>query len=88
MNKVRRKMIDKVIEEVAVLQNTLEELQQRIEEIKEEEQDYLDNIPENLQSSDHYEKAENALNALEEAIDWFDCVDADELLSALDEAKE
>lgn len=52
MNKVRRKMIDKVIEEVAVLQNTLEELQQQIEEIKEEEQDYLDNIPENLQSSD------------------------------------
>ena len=50
MNKVRRKMIDKVIEEVAVLQNTLEELQQRIEEIKEEEQDYLDNIPENLQA--------------------------------------
>ncbi len=33
------------------------------------EQDALDNIPENLQSSSRYEKIEDAISSLEEAMD-------------------
>ena len=87
MNKERRRKIDKAVENVNSLQNVLEELQQQIEEIQDEEQDYLDNIPENLQNSERYETAENALDNLEEAVNWFDNIDIDELLSLLEEAK-
>lgn len=87
MNKERRRKIDKAIENVNSLQNILEELQQQIEEIRDEEQDYLDNIPENLQNSERYETAENALDNLEEAVNWFDNIDIDELSSLLEEAK-
>ena len=87
MNKERRRKIDKTVENVNSLQNVLEELQQQIEEIRDEEQDYLDNIPENLQNSERYETAENALDNLEEAVNWFDNIDIDELLSLLEEAK-
>lgn len=35
--------------------------------VYDEEQDVLDNVPENLQSSERYEKIENACSALENA---------------------
>lgn len=87
MNKERRKQIDVVIEAINDFQNSFEELQQAIEEIRDEEQEYLDNIPENLQSSERYELAEDAVNNLESAVDWFDNVDVEELTSLLEEAK-
>lgn len=34
----------------------------------EEENDYLDNIPENMQSGERYETAENAVSSLEDAV--------------------
>ena len=49
MNKKRRKCIDSVILKINNLQDIIEELQQDIEDIAANEQDYLDNIPENLQ---------------------------------------
>lgn len=87
MNKERRKRIDKAIEEVNQLQEVLEELHQIVEVIRDEEQEYLENIPENLQGSERYETAENAVESLENAVDWFDGVDIDELISALEESK-
>lgn len=87
MNKERRKKIDIAIENANKLQETLEELQQIVEEIRDEEEEYLNNIPENLQSSERYNAAEAALDNLEVAVDWFDNVDIDELTSSLEEAK-
>ena len=87
MNKERRNKIDKAIEEVNRLQDALEGLQQIVEEIRYEEQEYLENIPENLQGSERYETAESAVESLENAVDWFDSVDIDELISALEESK-
>ena len=87
MNKERRNKINKAIEEVNRLQEALEGLQQIVEEIRDEEQDYLENIPENLQGSERYETAESAVESLENAVDWFDKVDIDELISALEESK-
>lgn len=87
MNKERRKQLDVALETINEIQDRIEELQQMVEEIRDEEQEYLDNIPENLQSSERYEVAENALNCLEEAVDWFDNVEIDSLISTLEEAK-
>ena len=43
-----------------------------IEQLCDEEQDYLDSIPENLQGGERYEKSEEAVSALEGAVDCLD----------------
>ena len=48
MNKVRRKEITECL-------NTLSTLKDELQVLLDEEQDYFDNIPENLQTSERYE---------------------------------
>ena len=52
MNKIRRKTLAELYEELA-------SIKERLETVKEEEEEYLENIPENLQGSERYEKAED-----------------------------
>lgn len=61
MNKIRRKAID-------ALNDRLEELLSDLEAIYDEEQEYLDSIPENLQGSERYEIAESAVENLDSTI--------------------
>lgn len=65
MNKPTRKQLQKIID-------SLESLKTELEEINESEQEKLDNIPENLQGSERYERAETACGYLEDAIYSFD----------------
>lgn len=65
MNKNRRKEIREII-------NELEELKEKIEMVLAEEQDYYDNMPENLQGSERGEIAESAIFELEESLDNID----------------
>ena len=60
MNKQRRKDIDAIIER-------LESIREEIITVRDEEQDYLDNIPKNLQNSERYEIADNAVRELDDA---------------------
>ena len=62
MNKSRRDNIQEVVGQLEDLKSTLEGLQG-------EEEEYRDNIPENLQGSERYEKAEEACDTLSEAVD-------------------
>ncbi|MFV0515795.1 MAG: hypothetical protein ACK5MV_00145 [Aminipila sp.] len=88
MNKVRRSKINAVIQEIETLKETMQGLRDIIEEIKEEEEDCLENIPENLQGTDRYDSVETAAENLESAYDWFDESDIDDLLTYLEEAKD
>ena len=63
MNNNRRKQIDKAIS----ILNTANEM---IESIRSDEEEYMDNMPENLQSSMRYSDAEEACGHLEDAISW------------------
>ena len=65
MNNVRRKRIIN-------LSDKLSELKEELEIIAEEEQEYIDNIPENLQNSERYERADEALSNLNDASDALD----------------
>lgn len=60
MNKTRRKRIEALL-------TALSEIIDEVESLRDEEQEYLYNIPENLQSSERYAIAENAASNLEEA---------------------
>lgn len=72
MNNARRKEINSIIEQIA-------ELKDNLENILEDEDDYRDNMPENLWGSKRYEISENAssnlefgISSLEEVIDYLE----------------
>lgn len=60
MNKVRRKNLQSIIDR-------LEDIKADLEEITYEEEEYRDNIPENLQGSEKYERADEACDSLNDA---------------------
>lgn len=65
MNNTRRARINDLIRD-------LERKKSEVESILSEEQDYYDNMPENLQMSSRAEAAEEAISNLEDAISSMD----------------
>lgn len=65
MNAPRRKNLQKVID-------MLEALKSDVETARDEEKEYRDNIPENMQESDRYYKSDEACDNLNYAMDNFD----------------
>ena len=76
MNKARRKELGRAVE-------LLEEAQSIIESCRDEEQEYMDNMPENLQESEKYYAAEEAVNNMDEAYDKID-----EVINSVESAME
>lgn len=67
MNNERRK-------EIATAISMIEEAKSILEQCQADEQDYFDNMPENMQSGDKGQLAEQAANDLQEAVDSLDNV--------------
>jgi t-SNARE complex subunit (syntaxin) len=61
MNDKRRREIRKIKEQIA-------DLAMRLEDIRDQEQESFDNMPESLQQGERGEKMESAINELEEVI--------------------
>lgn len=61
MNSPRRKRLQEVYD-------IIENARELLKEINEEEQEYIDNMPENLQGSERYERSEEIVGELEDAI--------------------
>lgn len=76
MNKQRRKQLEEVSE-------LIENAKCILEELRDEETEYRDNIPENLQGSEKYEKADCACDSLDNAVD-----NLDEAINNINEAVE
>lgn len=66
----------------------MESLESDVESIQDEEIEYRDNMPENLQGSERYEQADSACDSLETARDGLaDLKDSiDEIISSLEDA--
>ena len=76
MNKIRRKNLQSIIDQLEGLRDSIEDLQA-------EEEAYRDNIPENMQDSERYEKADAACCNLSDAVD-----ELEEVISSIEAAKE
>lgn len=76
MNKVRRKELQEIYDIIS-------EVKERLETVHDEEEEYKDNIPENLQGSERYERAEAAVDALDSAVSSLE-----EALDHIEEAQE
>ncbi len=76
MNVLRRKRLARISDQLEILKAELEDLLQDEEEAR-------DNIPEGLQESPIYEKADKACDNLQDAIDSLE-----EALSSIEEARD
>lgn len=76
MNNDRRAALSKLADD-------LRDIESKIEELMNEEQDYLDNMPENMQDGEKAQKAQAAVDAMESALGEVQCA-----ISSLDEAQE
>lgn len=65
MNKQRRKSLQEI-------QTKLEDLKGELESLMNEEEEYRDGMPENLQGSERYERADEVCGMLTDAIDSID----------------
>lgn len=81
MNKARRKELNNITNTLEDIKDRIESALSDLEDLKSslefvygDEQDYLDNIPENLQGSERYDVAEEACSNLEDAIASIDSV--------------
>ena len=79
MNNTRRKAIKQTIDRFCSIRKKLEELVSEVESVKSdvediqwEEEEYRDNMPENLQGSERYDKADEACTNLSDAVDALD----------------
>lgn len=90
MNKIRRKEIYSIIKQLNdVLQklkegnvqyflDNIDSIMDAIECVLDEEEDYQDRVPENLQSGWRYEESENASDNLRSALDELEEIDEDD----------
>lgn len=71
MNNTRRKALAELRDRLESLGIDVEAIKEDLEVLRDEEQEYIDNMPENLQGGEKYENAENAVSSLELALDEF-----------------
>lgn len=89
MNKDRRKQIDAIIKRLEEeLTPLIEEIKTDIENVRDEEQDYWDNMPESFQNGEKGERAQASIDALEYVVSDIEDIDIDTLISNLNEAQE
>lgn len=70
MNNKRRKDIQIIINKLADIQNQIDALKDVISNIKDEEQNYVDNIPENMKYGERCFVAESVISNIDDAEDY------------------
>lgn len=70
MNKARRKQIEEIAEQIGALKD-------RLEELRDAEQESFDNMPEALQQAENGQKMEAAVTTIEEVIDSLESASGD-----------
>lgn len=76
MNKERRKVLQTIY-------SSLEGLMVALETVQVEEENYRDNMPENLQGSERYEESEESISNIEDAVN-----SVEEAISSIESAME
>lgn len=88
MNDRRRRQLETVIDKIDTLKWEMKEVTKGLEEIKNEEEEYIETMPENLRVGERYERATDALISLEDALDALEMIDFAEVVDYITEAIE
>lgn len=89
MNKERRKAIADISEQISTLQGSLFDLREQIDNLRDEEQECLDNMPDSFKDGDKGSTAQEAIDALEAAMEACDTADGalDDVVNNLSNAE-
>lgn len=87
MNKDRRKALAALEERLADLVKKAEDLIADLEPLRDEEQDYLDNMPESMKEGEKAETATAAVESMEQVITALQEMSDTDPVSALQEAQ-
>lgn len=88
MNKNRRKQIEALRVRIDELLLLAESIREEVEDIRDAEQDYRDNMPESIADSDKGGRADAAIEALDEVVDNLNGIGELEFVSLLETAAE
>lgn len=88
INKDRRKEINRAIALLHSITEKLEEAQSIVSSVADEEREYFDNMPANMQEGDKGTAADEAANSLENVRDELDNFDVQQLIEDLERAAE
>lgn len=88
MNNQRRKDIDAAIALTQEAQGKVADAISAVEYIKDEEQEYFDNMPESLQGGDKGQQAESNVSELESAQNELENIDFDSAIGNLENARD
>lgn len=72
MNKARKQSVARSIEKLREISSALSNVKDFVERDNDDEQDYYDNAPENLQNSERYTLSDEALSSFENAMNALD----------------
>ncbi len=86
MNNIRRKELAAIVDLANKLSTLLDEIRNDLENIRDEEQDAYDNMPEGLQASERGENSEAAISQMEDALSMLTDLDPETLIGYLEEA--
>jgi uncharacterized coiled-coil DUF342 family protein len=86
MNNERRKAIAAIRGEVEELRDRIQSIVSQITDLKDEEQEYFDNMPESFQEGEKGQAAEQAVNDLYNAESELEGFDLDVIINYLEEA--
>lgn len=90
MNAERRKRIDAVIESINKIKDQLVDIRCEISDIKDGEEEAMNNLPESMQDGDRGQAMQDAIDAIDEAYSAImddSIIDLDEAVSRLEAAK-
>lgn len=90
MNNDRRKALEKLTQRIETISGDLSLAKEDLDSLWQEEQDYFDNMPENMQGGEKGEKAEAAADLISTAVDALDTAisECDDAIQAINEAVE
>lgn len=74
MNNDRRKQLNALKSKIEELNSVANELKEEIEGIQNDEQEYYDNMPEAIQAGEKGDKAQAAIDAIQEMVESFDTI--------------
>lgn len=87
-----RKRYEDCLSEIESIKDEFSDFRDQIEQVCNDEQEYRDNMPEGIADGDKGQQADFAIQQLEEACGYFDNdfeeVSIDDIIQALDEAKQ
>lgn len=90
MNAERRKRIDAVIESINKIKEQFVDLRCEISDIKDGEEEAMNNLPESMQDGDRGQAMQDSIDAIDEAYSAImddSIIDLDEAVSRLEAAK-